>query len=111
MNKDQFFQQIQQVFDEGFELIKKKNADYTGKRKSPFANFEEATIVGIMPEQAVLARMLEKISRVGSLLKQEQQVKDEPVHDTLVDIMNLAAILDVYVASKKDAPASKGGGK
>ena len=59
----------------GCELFSRKNADYG----DAFANYG---IVGVM------VRMGDKIARINSLTKNKQQVGDESIADTFIDLYN-----------------------
>lgn len=68
------------VQDEGFELFKKKNADYGDA-------FAKYGAVG------VLVRMGDKISRLQSITNNSiTMVNDEKMRDTLLDLHNYAAM-------------------
>ena len=96
MTQDEFFKHIEQSYKDGISLIKIKNADYANST-NPFKNFESAYVVGIDVGQAILVRILDKLSRVGNLLKTEASVKEESVEDTLLDLINYTAILKAYL--------------
>lgn len=96
MTKEELFVGLEHCFSEALALARKKNADYTGKSPDPFANFRAASIAGVDPRRAVLLRLLEKVARVGALLDSKPEVDDEPVDATLIDIVNLAALLRVW---------------
>jgi hypothetical protein len=76
------------------ELARQKNNDYAGENTpDPYRNFRNSSIVGIPPQHGVLVRMTDKLVRIGNLMKQDAQVKDESIDDTLDDLINYAAIL------------------
>lgn len=84
------------------QIIKKKNADYTHGSSDPFANFKAVAAIGIDPVEGVLTRMMDKMARISSFHKNgELQVKDESVHDTLVDLANYAALLSAMITEKQ----------
>ena len=95
MNRKAFFAALEKNNKKGLELIKSKNHDYAGV-KNPFRNFRACKVIGLSPEQGILLRMLDKMTRAGNLLKVEQKVKDESIEDTILDLMNYANILLVY---------------
>lgn len=85
------------------KITRAKNADYTGKGDDPFANFrkiEALTNGAVSVEAGFLTRMSDKFSRIGALMTQEAQVKDESVIDTLLDLANYSALLAGYLQSK-----------
>lgn len=72
--------QFRTVQNEGFELFKKKNADYG----DAFANF------GAL---GVIMRMGDKISRSLSITNSQiSLVNDESLRDTLIDLHNYSAM-------------------
>jgi len=94
-----FFVNIEENFKRGLELIKKKNADYaTGA--DPFKNFRAAELLGMSVEQGMLIRMSDKLARVANLLDKESKVISESKEDTLLDLMNYANLLLVYMRQK-----------
>lgn len=93
---------MKETFNKCFELVKKKNADYSGKEtQDPFANFKKCEVIGVSPEQGVMVRMMDKMSRISNLLKQDAEVKTEAIEDTLEDLINYAAILKSYIKNNK----------
>lgn len=72
------------IFGEGFELMYKKNNDYTGN------NVDNISITGV---HGIAVRLLDKVSRLYNLSKDgNQKVLDESIRDTLLDIMNYGNI-------------------
>ena len=84
---------------------KKKNNDYAGAEASdPFLNFTTVERLGIATtEQGLLTRMTDKFMRIINLTKQEAQVKDETIEDSLIDLSNYCLILAGYLSRKKRA--------
>ena len=81
--------QFRAVQDEGFELFKRKNADYG----DAFANF------GAL---GVIMRMGDKISRSLSITNtQISLVNDESLRDTLIDLHNYTA-MTIMLMDEKD---------
>ncbi len=89
---------IQLTYSVGIEIIKRKNADYAGDT-DPFRNFRTATVVGVPVERAILVRLMDKISRVSTLLDKDPAVVEESLEDTLIDAINYLGILKAYLAS------------
>jgi len=81
-----------------------KNSDYCGGNTDPFANFTRVEEInfGVSTEQGLLVRIIDKIMRIGSFVKQGTlMVKDESVTDTLLDLANYAILFAAYLESKK----------
>ena len=75
-------QKFEQITDEMFDLYKRKNADYGN---SVAKTFDEYGLVSF------LVRIEDKLNRVSTLAKKsstKQQVKDEKIEDTLLDLAN-----------------------
>ena len=97
MTQEQFFKDLENTFSECLQTARRKNADYS-KEGDPFANFKNVEVLGICSvETGILTRMTDKIARISNLTKQEAQVKDESIKDTLMDLINYAAILKAYL--------------
>lgn len=73
-------QQLKRVQEEGYELFKKKNADYG----DAFATYGPI---------GVIVRLGDKIQRLMSVSKSNLQcVEDESLRDTLIDLHNYSAM-------------------
>lgn len=85
------------------DLVKRKNADYSGASESAFANFEASERMDVTSvEQGILVRVLDKFSRINCFLKQGVLlVEDEKIEDTIQDMCNYLIILSAYIKSKK----------
>lgn len=89
------------------ELSIRKNADYAAPHEADqsdrfrvFRNFMQCDHLGICRvEQGFLVRLSDKFSRLANLLREghEQQVRDESVVDTLLDIINYCVLLMAYL--------------
>lgn len=106
MNQKQFLSEIEQTFKEGLNLVGSKNTDYAVET-DPWKNFRFAEIVGVGVERAILVRISDKLARISNLISKEAVVKDESVEDTLVDLVNYAAILKVYLANRRKSDTLK----
>lgn len=80
---------VKQTNERCLEIMRKKNADYSGGTGDPYANFRSSTIYGIHPVIGMLMRIGDKFQRVRSFVeKGELQVKDESVKDSIEDAIN-----------------------
>lgn len=93
-NKE-FLNSLNRTFGDCFALLKRKNADYAGI-DNPWKNFTMSLSVGVPVDRAILVRVMDKMSRVSTLLGKEGQVVDEKIEDTLMDAINYLALLKVY---------------
>lgn len=101
MNSNDFLESISDTFNHAYSTLEKKSQDYSGD-KDPFKNFKLCEAVGLATlEEGILVRMFDKMGRVANLIKQTQTPKvDESVEDTLMDLINYAAILIAYRENK-----------
>lgn len=91
---------MQVTFERCLNTAVKKNNDYGGSNNNPFANFENSTVAGVTVERGILVRLMDKMSRISTLLEKEAMVKDEAITDTIEDAINYLAILKSYINQK-----------
>jgi hypothetical protein len=89
-----------ETFNKCFATAVKKNNDYGGSNNDPFANFRNSTIAGVSVEKGILVRLMDKMSRISTLLDKEAMVKDESITDTIEDAINYLAIMKAYINLK-----------
>lgn len=89
------------TFEDCLNTAVRKNHDYGGSNNDPYANFRNSTIAGVPVERGILVRLMDKMSRISTLLDKEAQVKDEAVDDTIDDAINYLAILKSYRKNNK----------
>jgi hypothetical protein len=94
-------QDMADTFTACFETATRKNHDYGGSNNDPYANFRNSTIAGVSVERGILVRLMDKMSRIATLLDKEAMVKDEAVDDTIDDAINYLAILKSYRKQNK----------
>lgn len=77
------------------DIRKRKRNDYTGNNPDNLANYRlAAQTAGTSVPLLMLGRIQEKVTRASVLLQgQEQQVLDENLEDTLVDIANISLLI------------------
>lgn len=105
MNTKEFLKFHEETLLKMIEITKQKNHDYAGfEDDDPFANFKIVEKCGISStEQGFLTRMMDKVSRINSFVKQGVcNVKDEKIEDTLLDLANYSILMAGYIKSKKD---------
>jgi len=96
---------IKKFYQEASGLLVRKNHDYAGD-EDPLKNFHLAEYLGVTTtERAILVRMLDKVARIATVLNEGAEVKEETLHDTLVDLANYAAILD-YALMRRERDES-----
>lgn len=92
---------MSQTFEECFITAKAKNHDYGAGEANPYANFENSKIVGVSVEKGILVRMMDKMSRISTLLDKDPKVLGESIDDTLMDLINYATILKSYLKNNR----------
>jgi len=98
------FVNLSEIADDLFEkchnVLVAKNKDYSGATDS-LRNFKvSAEVSGVTMSQGILTRLMDKMLRVGNLIKNEAVVKDESIYDTLMDAINYCVIL--YAALQEE---------
>ena len=102
MTKKEYLDFHKSCCDKMVSITAAKNADYTGDNEDPFSNFSYVEKLGICSvEVGFLTRMTDKLSRIRALTKQDAQVKDESIQDTLIDLANYCVLLAGYLRNKK----------
>lgn len=96
MDDEKFIEEIEKIFKDCLEIVKKKSLDYAVP-DDPFKNFKLSSLVGVSPDRAILVRLTDKLSRMSNLLDKKAEVKDEKIQDTISDMINYLAILMVYL--------------
>ena len=97
-SQQDFFKRLEELYARNVAISRAKNADYAGVT-DPFKNFRlSADVVPV--EKGIFVRMSDKVARIGNLLTQEAQVKDESILDTLSDLANYAMILRMWLEQK-----------
>ena len=100
---NELLQHLEELFKECYSTVEKKNHDYAGS-EDPLKNFRLSEYLGVTSvERAIIVRMLDKVARLTNVLNNGAVVKEETLHDTIVDLINYAAILDfyLYVSTRK----------
>lgn len=111
MNREELTAFFEEKTTAMVDIMKRKNADYSGvdAQESAFRNFERVELLGVATtEQGFLTRMTDKMCRINNLTKQEAQVKDETIQDTLLDLANYSLLFAAFLHSKsKSSGVSK----
>lgn len=95
------------LFAEALETMKKKNADYSGDNTG-IKNFQvSAQVANITTAEGILVRIMDKMTRIGNLIKKDAQVKDESILDTIQDAINYLAILHYALQIEKEENRQK----
>jgi hypothetical protein len=111
MTKEEYLKFHKDCCDKLITITKAKNSDYTGKSDDPFKNFRICQTNGACTvEQGFVVRMSDKLSRIISLTidNNKQQVMDERVEDTLLDLANYCILLAGYLKEKQSQEPAPG---
>lgn len=103
MNIEDFLQAHSDICDNLKEIVKKKNADYSGDDDA-FNNLRSVETLNITStENGFLTRMSDKFNRIISFVKKGVLlVEDEKIEDTLLDLANYAILMNIYIKNKKN---------
>ena len=98
---ENFNRRFEELLDRERAIHDAKRNDYTGGQ-DPLANYRFASaLVGLPVELGMLQRVGEKVYRLSVLLcGQEQQVKDETIIDTCLDIAIIAKLIAIAWESR-----------
>ena len=89
------------TFTECMRTAEAKNHDYGAGELNPYANFENSKVAGVPVERGILVRMMDKVSRISTLLDKDPKVAEESIDDTLMDLINYTAILKSYLKNNR----------
>lgn len=96
--KEKLLSLAREMHEAEIALMEAKNSDYTSGSADPYANFRASMIIGIEPELGILLRILDKLKRIESFVRQGTlNVKSESVRDTISDARNYLTLLQGYI--------------
>ena len=100
--RKKFYEFVEGFYKQAFDIIKKKNDDYS-QESNPFSNFEFTALAsGIKTEQVFLMQIANKLARLRECLDKPVSVLDETLTDTLQDTMNYCVLLAGYINKNLD---------
>ena len=95
MKRAEQIKRLKELFIKCVSLVEKKGNDYA-KGDDSFSNFTGITaITGIPTELVFLQFIAVKILRIAELIKKEK-AENEPLEDSLIDLINYAALFKIY---------------
>lgn len=78
-------------------ILFSKGDDYANEDR--LSNFKLAgNICGLTPDQNCLSLIATKVARLGVLLKSDKNPNNESIRDSILDLANYAALLDMIVS-------------
>lgn len=98
MNRDEFIAYHMDCIDAMHDILKKKNADYSGTTSDPFDNFKNCEALGLCSvEIGIMTRISDKMARLITFVKNgHYAVTDESFEDTVLDMANYLIILSAW---------------
>ena len=108
MTRKEFFEHLADFYERCQSISQAKNQDYA-QDEDPFQNFRIMDWLGIYGvKEAILGRIAEKLVRIANVIKAgKYEVKDEPPGETLHDLANLSAILQIFMDFEEVKPTKK----
>jgi len=94
LKRPQLIESFKHIQERQLEIMIAKNSDYSSNEDA-LKNFRSSELIWVPAEQAILVRMMDKMSRIWNLLTKEAEVKDESIQDTLLDLSNYAILLSI----------------
>ena len=102
MNKrDELLKDIEAYTKKMYETAVKKNNDYTGGIGG-YSNFTTVELLGVTDtERGIITRMTDKFTRIiGLTCSDNQNLVQESIEDTCLDLANYSLILASYIKNK-----------
>jgi len=98
-------EELMRLFDtfvkQNRDIIGRKGNDYSGNTDR-LRNFKSSAVVKVQPENGILVRIMDKITRISELLEHDSMVKSESIEDTISDMSNYVFLLYALIKSKKE---------
>lgn len=103
MNSTELLILHEEMCDKAREIMKKKNADYSGGSTDPFANFRGSLNFGVEPEIGIAVRVGDKFKRVEAYIKNGAlAVQDESVIDSITDSINYLVLMAGMIIERQE---------
>lgn len=96
MGNTDFKDSLTFLLDEIKETLIKKNADYAGSQDT-WKTFElSANVLNLSVETTMLVRLLDKVSRIATLLDEGNNPHCESLNDSIQDLIGYSVLLALY---------------
>ena len=93
--------------DEARALSEKKGHDYSGTADT-LANLKTCEAIGLCrAEIGILVRLTDKFKRLAVLIGSGEAPQNEPIHDTILDVLNYTLLLAAVLEEQAATPCPK----
>jgi len=103
MDQRRYLDEFKKLCEKEIEITTRKNSDYADANDA-FANFkiiETLSSGRISASEGFVVRMSDKLQRITNLIARDNQVLDESIEDTLLDLSIYCKLFRCYLASKR----------
>lgn len=103
MTLDELDQLHADISLDAWDLIKRKNADYSAGHDDVLHNFRKVERIGLCDAAtATRTRLLDKLARLESVIAGREMSVDEALADTVLDAFNYLVILRAVTLAEKE---------
>ncbi len=89
------------VLNEAADVMRRKAKDYTREDTDAFDNFREvARATGLTVDDVIRVHIANKQARLNNLFSRGGRAQFEPIEDTLLDLVNYAALLSAWLRQR-----------
>lgn len=100
--QEKFINMSNKLYSDLITTIINKNNDYNGDSNTDmFKNFYSIEILGVDKYTGLLVRTLDKVMRINTLLKQDNNVKNESINDSISDLIGYMLLLNGLLNKEK----------
>ena len=100
--QEKFINMSNKLYSDLITTIINKNNDYNGDSNiDMFKNFYSIEILGVDKYTGLLVRALDKVMRINTLLKQDNNVKNESINDSISDLIGYMLLLNGLLNKEK----------
>jgi len=103
MTREELFELHKETCEKCYEILVKKNHDYSGASDDAFANFRNSEIFDVPGEIGILMRCIDKFKRIEAFSRAgELHVENESVDDAIEDVINYMILLKGLIRDKQE---------
>lgn len=100
MNKKQFDNLRNNIFDDCVKLTETKGDDYTKGNEDVLINFKEGAFLGLTSYQILGVYMKKHIDSIFNYIKNDGQTESEPIEYRIQDAINYLVFLQALIKEK-----------